>query len=255
MSRSIMRRGSFAGASLGFTDAAHRGKHAFASGNHSITHPVTPTATAVTTHDRSTRERIVTEAIRLFARHGFSGTTVGDIEQAAGLAPRAGGLYRHFRSKEEVLSAAIERHVQEMERIRSRLALMPLGDLRAELTLAARWALAELGEEQLVMKVVQKDGDRFPELVREVHARIVAPGHAQAAGIFERMFAELGIEGRNPRAIAAVALGALVDYRIEQTMFGVPPGGIGEDEFIEAWVDTWESFARGATPPHRRREK
>jgi AcrR family transcriptional regulator len=209
----------------------------------------------ITRPDSSTRERIVTEAIRLFARHGFSGTTVGDIEQAAGLAPRAGGLYRHFRSKEEVLSAAIERHVQEMERIRSRLALMPLGDLRAELTLAARWALAELGEEQLVMKVVQKDGDRFPELVREVHARIVAPGHAQAAGIFERMFAELGIEGRNPRAIAAVALGALVDYRIEQTMFGVPPGGIGEDEFIEAWVDTWESFARGATPSRRGREK
>ena len=72
---------------------------------------------------------------------------------------------------------------------------MPLGDLRAELTLAARWALAELGEEQLVMKVVQKDGDRFPELVREVHARIVEPGHAQAARMFERMFSELASRG------------------------------------------------------------
>jgi AcrR family transcriptional regulator len=208
----------------------------------------------ITAPDASTRERIVTEAIRLFARNGFSGTTVGDIEQAAGLAPRAGGLYRHFRSKEEVLSAAIERHVREMERMRSRLDLMPVGDLRAELTFAARWALAELGEEQLVMKVVQKDGDRFPELVREVHARIVAPGHAQAAAIFERMFAELGISDRNPRAIAAVALGALVDYRIEETMFGVPPGGIGEEEFIAAWVDTWESFARGAAAPRQRKE-
>ena len=114
---------------------------------------------------------------------------------------------------------------------------------------------AGVTEEQLVMKVVQKDGDRFPELVREVHARIVAPGHAQAAAIFERMFADLGIEDRNPRAIAAVALGALVDYRIEETMFGVPPGGIGEEEFIAAWVDTWESFARGAAAPRQRKEK
>jgi AcrR family transcriptional regulator len=210
----------------------------------------------ITTPDvSSTRDRIVTEAIRLFARHGFSGTTVGDIEQAAGLAPRAGGLYKHFRSKEDVLSAAIERHVREMERMRSRLEVMPLGDVGAELTLAARWALAELGEEQLVMKVVQKDGDRFPELVREVHARIVEPGHAQAARIFERMFSELGIEGRDPRAIAAVALGALVDYRLEETMFGVPPGGVGEEEFIEAWVDTWESFARGAALPRAGKEK
>jgi len=209
----------------------------------------------ITAPGSSTRDRIVTEAIRLFARHGFSGTTVGDIEQAAGLVPRAGGLYKHFRSKEDVLSAAIERHVREMERMRSRLEVMPLGDVGAELTLAARWALAELGEEQLVMKVVQKDGDRFPELVREVHARIVEPGHAQAARIFERMFDELGIKGRDPRAIAAVALGALVDYRLEETMFGVPPGGVGEEEFIEAWVDTWESFARGAALPRAGKEK
>ena len=63
----------------------------------------------------STRERIVTEAMRLFARRGFRGTTVGEIEQAAGLAPRAGGLYKHFRSKEEVLAAG-DRAPRERDR-------------------------------------------------------------------------------------------------------------------------------------------
>ena len=208
----------------------------------------------ITSTESPTRERIVTEAIRLFARDGFSGTTVGDIEAAAGLVPRSGGLYKHFRSKEEVLSAAIERHVREMERARERLDMMPLGDMRAELTLAARWALAELGEEQLVMKVVQKDGDRFPELVAEVVERIVAPGHEQAARMFERFMAEAGIEGRDPRATAAVAVGSLIDYTLEQTMFGVPPGGVGENEFIEAWVDTWVTFMRGATQAQTRKE-
>jgi AcrR family transcriptional regulator len=200
----------------------------------------------ITARDEGTRERIVTEAIGLFAANGFTGTTVGDIEQAAGLAPRAGGLYRHFRSKEEVLSAAIDRHVREMERIREHMDVMPLGDTRAELTLAARWALSELRAEQLVMKVVQKDGDRFPELVAEVHERIIAPGHAQAARMFERVFAEARISDRSPRAVAAVALGSLVGYVIEQTMFGVEPGGIPDDEFTEAWVDTWQTFIRGA---------
>src|SRR6185436_17801747 len=107
--------------------------------------------------EESTRQRIVSEAIRLFAARGYRGTTVGEIEAAAGLVPRSGGLYKHFRSKEEVLSAAIERHVREMERARERLDMMPLGDMRAELTLDARWALTELAEEHLVMKVVQKD--------------------------------------------------------------------------------------------------
>ncbi len=186
----------------------------------------------------------MTEAIRLFAVNGFSGTTVGDIEQAAGLAPRAGGLYRHFRSKEQVLSAAIDRHVREMERIRARLDVTALGDLRAELTLAARFALAELRAEQLVMKVVQKDGDRFPGVVAEVHERIIAPGHQQAAEMFGRMFAAARITDSDARAYAAVGLGALVGYVIEQEMFGAVPGEVAEADFVEAWVDTWEKFVR-----------
>jgi len=209
----------------------------------------------ITRPEEGTRERIVTEAIRLFAVDGFTGTTVGDIEQAAGLAPRAGGLYRHFRSKEAVLSAAIDRHVREMERIRARLVVMPLGDLRAELTLAARWAVAELRAEQLVMKVVQKDGDRFPEVVAEVHERIIVPGHEQAAEMFTRVFAEAGIADRDPRTFASAALGSLVGYVLEHTMFGALPGNVSEDELIEAWVDTWETFVRGATLPRDRRGK
>lgn len=209
----------------------------------------------ITRPEEGTRERIVTEAIRLFAAHGFSGTTVGDIEAAAGLAPRAGGLYRHFRSKEDVLSAAIDRHVREMEQIRVRLEVMPLGALRAELMLAARWAITELRAEQLVMKVVQRDGDRFPQLVAEVHERIIVPGHAEAAHMFERMFAECGVEGRRPRAYATVALGSLVGYVLEQTMFGAAPGGTSEDDFIDAWVDSWETFIRGAAEPHKRKGK
>ena len=80
-------------------------------------HPLTLSNQTITQSEEGTRERIVSEATRLFAVNGFSGTTVGYIEAAAGLAPRAGGFYKHFRSKEEVLSAAIDRHVDEMERI------------------------------------------------------------------------------------------------------------------------------------------
>src|ERR1044071_979743 len=113
----------------------------------------------VTTGETSTRERIVSEAMRLFAERGYRGTTVGEIEEAAGLAPRAGGLYKHFRSKEEVLEAGIERHVGEIDVIQPALETLPLGDPRAELTLVGRWGLTELANEMPLMKVVQKDGD------------------------------------------------------------------------------------------------
>jgi AcrR family transcriptional regulator len=189
-----------------------------------------------------TRERIISEAIALFAARGFRGTTVGDIEAAAGLSPRSGGLYKHFKSKEEVLEAVIERHVGEIEAMRPALEMLPLGDLRAELTLVGRWALAELKAEQELMRIVQKDGDQFPELVAEVHDRIIDRGEAQAVELIARIAQQYDVGVEDPRALAMVALESLVGYRVEERMFGVPPAGIGEDEFIEAWVDVWATY-------------
>jgi AcrR family transcriptional regulator len=190
-----------------------------------------------------TRERIVTEAIRLFAERGYRGTTVGDIEEAAGLAPRSGGFYKHFASKEAVLDEGIERHVAELEQIRPVLDMLPLGDLRAELTLVARWALHELGAEMPLMRVVQKDGDQFPELVARVKERIIDPGHSDASRVIGRMLTELGAEPTDAEAIGSVALGSLVAYRIEEQMFGKPGGDVSEERIVDAWVDVWMTFA------------
>jgi AcrR family transcriptional regulator len=192
----------------------------------------------------TTRERIVTEATRLFAAQGFRGTTVGEIEQAAGLAPRAGGLYKHFRSKEDVLEAGIERHVGEMNVIEPAIEMLPLGDARAELTLVGRFALQELAREMPLMKVVQKDGDRFPELAAMVRERIITRGHEQARAVVSRLFGGALGEAETT-ALASVALGSLVGYRIEESMFGPRP--VGEEEFLETWVDVLMSFARSRT--------
>jgi AcrR family transcriptional regulator len=193
--------------------------------------------------ESSTRERIITEAMRLFAERGYRGTTVGEIEEAAGLAPRAGGLYKHFRSKEDLLMAGIELHVAEIEAMRTAMDLMPLGDLRAELTLVARWTLAELANEQDLMRIVFRDGDQFPELVELFGERIVDRGYREAGEFIGRIFAQADALGDDPRPLAALALGSLVHYRVEETMFGAPPAGVGEEEFIETWVEVWTRVA------------
>lgn len=178
--------------------------------------------------------------MRLFAERGFRGTTVGDIEHAAGLAPRAGGLYKHFRSKEEVLEAGIERHVSEIDVIGPALGTLPLEDPRAELAMIGRWTLDELGSEMPLMKVVQKDGDRFPELVAKVRDRIIARGHAQGVAVVGRLFGDL-LDERRIAALASVALGSLVGYRIEETMFGPRP--VSEDDYVEIWADMLVTYA------------
>jgi AcrR family transcriptional regulator len=202
------------------------------------------------TTETSTRERIVTEAIRLFAERGYRGTTVGEIEAAAGLSPRAGGLYKHFASKEEVLEAGIERHVSELEAMRPAIEMLPFDDLRSGFALVARWAFDQLAEEMPLMKIVQKDGDQYPELAARVHERIVARGHRDAEEIVTRA---LGETAEGAAALAEVALNSLVGYRIEQTMFGADMPSVSEEDFIETWVDVVATYVETAVRRARRR--
>lgn len=53
------------------------------------------------------RTRILSEARKLFAKNGYSSVTMQDICKAAGIS--RGGLYRHYSSTEEILSAIIEK--------------------------------------------------------------------------------------------------------------------------------------------------
>jgi AcrR family transcriptional regulator len=56
------------------------------------------------TKGEATRERIVAAAAPLFNQRGFAGCSMQDLMEATGL--EKGGLYRHFRSKEELAAAA-----------------------------------------------------------------------------------------------------------------------------------------------------
>jgi TetR/AcrR family transcriptional repressor of nem operon len=53
-----------------------------------------------------TREHIVAKAAPIFNRSGFAGTSLSELMAATGL--QKGGIYRHFKSKEELAAAAFD---------------------------------------------------------------------------------------------------------------------------------------------------
>ncbi len=53
-----------------------------------------------------TKEHIVAKAAAVFNRSGFAGTSLSDLMAATGL--QKGGIYRHFKSKEELAAAAFD---------------------------------------------------------------------------------------------------------------------------------------------------
>ena len=58
---------------------------------------------------RSTRERIEEEADALFYKAGFEATSFADIADAVGIS--RGNFYHHFKSKDQILEAVIDRRL------------------------------------------------------------------------------------------------------------------------------------------------
>lgn len=66
------------------------------------------------------RERILKIAAQLFARHGYHGVGMSDLQKAVGLG--RGALYHHIRGKEDLLYDILREYIQDLgvtaERIR-----------------------------------------------------------------------------------------------------------------------------------------
>ncbi len=181
--------------------------------------------------------------MRLFSDRGFQGTTVGEIERAAGLTPRAGALYKHFPSKEALLEAAFERNVAEIEALHSAIELMPLGDLRAELTLLARFGLQMLSRERALRRIVITEGDRFPELKRRFRDAVVDRSYAELTAFFRLKMDSGEMPEGDAEAIAVLLAGAILGYSVEFDVFGRRPAGVDEERLINAAVDACMALA------------
>jgi len=198
------------------------------AGNHSIT---------IEKHPMTTSDRIVAAALELFAAQGYRGTSVGEIEAAAGLSPRSGALYKHFPSKAAVLEAAIQQRSDDVDAAESVIRLLPLGDIRAELTLLARLALAQLARERSLARIIMKEGDQFPALVSAFYERSVRRGFEQAARYWRDTYERAGVEPPAGDEAASVMLAGLVFYRVHDFMFGRPVGEHDEEAYVQAWVE------------------
>lgn len=182
-----------------------------------------------------TRERIVDEAMRLFSQHGYTGTSIAKIEAAAGLTPGAGGIYHHFASKEAVLAAGIERQLSRLGALREiRHVLGSLGDLKAELTLTARYVLAELDSESELLRILASDARNRPQLLRTAVEQLVSSTFTGfATWIGER--AEHAIPAEEAAAIAALGLGSLLSSRLLCNVLGIP-AQVDDETLVGTWV-------------------
>jgi len=138
------------------------------------------------------RERILTAAERIFARHGFFAAKVADVAKEAGVAD--GTIYLYFKSKDELLISLFE---SRMERFNQLLGEAIAGDATPTEKLLAivRTYLGLVREQPMVAEVLtielrqsakfmkEASNPKFGDLLRML-AGVIAEG--QAAGELSR---------------------------------------------------------------------
>src|ERR1700744_3458832 len=104
--------------------------------------------------------------MRLFGQQGYRATSVNQIEKAAGLVPGCGALYNHFKSKQELLSAVVDRQLDRRRAMHDISALFAgSGDLRTELPLLGRYLITGLDQESEFLQVAARPpADASPRL-------------------------------------------------------------------------------------------
>lgn len=76
--------------------------------------------------EKNTKERILEEALKLFAQSGYMGTSMNDIAAKLGVTKAA--LYKHYTSKQEILDNIVER-MNQMDMERAKKYEMPEGNM------------------------------------------------------------------------------------------------------------------------------
>jgi TetR/AcrR family fatty acid metabolism transcriptional regulator len=159
--------------------------------------------------------RILEAAIAVIAEKGFHGSRVSDIADRAGVAD--GTVYLYFKSKEQILMAALDGAFERFYR-RAKEELAPLTDAPAKLRALARLHLRLLSQHRSLAVVLQTELRQSAKFLAEFSQR-------ELRGYFDLM-REIIREGQQAGSIRH----ELSDKIAAACLFG------SLDELVTSWV-------------------
>jgi AcrR family transcriptional regulator len=185
--------------------------------------------------EQSTKQRLVTEAMRLFSERGYGATSIAQIEKAAGLVPGCGALYNHFKSKEALLTAGIDRQLDRRRAMADISAVFAgQGDLRTELTLLCRYLMNVLDRESEFLQVAARTpADQFAGL-NEAYAALVDGLYSELADWIRGCAPDL--PNGDARRVAVVGINALLGKRATRFVFHAPQADTPDEEYVADWT-------------------
>ena len=189
-----------------------------------------------------------TRHIALFARQGYSATSVADIQQACGLSPGSGALYKHFPSKKALLQEATRRHVEQMGAMRDEYDRTRASDTKSALRQGAEQIWASIDNNSQLLRVMFREPEALDDMIDELWSAVAANAYQRTARALSAA-KDAGVsQVEDPEATSTVLVAALAYLPIVQLLIRRNPGKLDADRFREAWLRLAEGAFTGLPP-------
>ncbi|WP_024341697.1 TetR/AcrR family transcriptional regulator [Bradyrhizobium japonicum] len=200
-----------------------------------------PTSSAADAAAPTTRERILSEALDLFAQSGYGGASMRELARRVGI--RESSLYNHFAGKAAILEAIVAEHgpassASRLEEPRyKQLARQPAAFCRQfALDLVEQWSDPR---EHQFQKVITAERNRVPGIRAKFADQFYAREQSLMTDYF-RGFALAGlISTTDPRETARLFAAGLIYIGLEHYVMGAAPSP--RAKVIEA-IDRYLAF-------------
>jgi AcrR family transcriptional regulator len=177
------------------------------------------------------RERLVNAAVQVFHEQGVEKTTLGDIARTADVP--LGNVYYYFKTKDQLVEAAVDAHCEQLTTLTNRLDALPDPADRLK-ALVAGWV------EQ--RETAARFGCPFGTLATELDKRDDGLDRAAAKVMralldwVESQFAQLGRP--DSRALAVELVAAYQGMSVLTNTLRDPGLMADQGERLRSWIDT-----------------
>lgn len=184
-------------------------------------------------------------ALRLFANHGYGGTTIDDIAKAADVT--VGTIYRYFRDKQALLRAIVEWTATDPLLTPEEVVAPSEPKARLRHLAQAIWNASRREPHVHLIRLLLAESANAPELVEQYRVKVLEPTERIIADAIE----QLGPSGHSTVAARAV-VGALLGASVLAGSPNAPTPIIPQLAPLDVTVDTilgsWVG-RRGPAPP------
>ncbi|WKD34546.1 TetR/AcrR family transcriptional regulator [Streptomyces xanthophaeus] len=177
------------------------------------------------------RERLAAAAAQVLHAQGVAQTTLADIAQAAEVP--VGNVYYYFKTKDELVGAAIDAHAQTLRGLIAALDELPTPEERLK-ALVSGW----VRQRELTARYGCPTGTLASELDKRADGldRSVAEVMRVLLDWAERQFAEMGRADARELAVALIA--AYQGISLLTNTFRDPDLMTAEARRLERWIDS-----------------